>query len=60
LIKYKSCLFFFVEILLEDVPNRIFRKWTAELNNDYQWSKLADIMELSRKKFKELSMFLKK
>ena len=44
------------EILLEDVPNRIFRKWTAELNNDYQWSKLADIMELSRKKFKELAV----
>ena len=42
------------EILLEEVPNGIFGKWAAELNTDHQWSKLLDIMELSRKQFKEL------
>ena len=32
----------------------MMRKWAAELNNDKQWNKLGDVMELSRKQIKEL------
>lgn len=52
--------FFFAETVVEHVPNIVFKKWAAELNNDKQWNKLGDVMELSRKQIKELSMFLKK
>ncbi|XP_063422351.1 uncharacterized protein LOC134706914 isoform X2 [Mytilus trossulus] len=42
------------ETLLEDVPNIVFKKWAAELNNNDYWNKLGDIMQLSRKQMKDL------
>lgn len=42
------------ETLLEDVPNIVFLKWAAELNNNDYWNKLGDIMQLSRKQMKDL------